>query len=93
MATTTEIPANPVSILGRVISPEGEPLPRAAAEAILTWTFGENDRKRMNELGAKAREGTLSPAEEAELDGYLTVGHLLTMLHSRARRALNAAHD
>ena len=35
-----------------------------------------------------ARQGALSPSEEAELDGYLRVGDLIAILQSRARGLL-----
>jgi hypothetical protein len=42
----------------------------------------------MCQLSAKAREGILSPAEEAEMNNYERVGHLLNILQSKARRSL-----
>jgi hypothetical protein len=42
----------------------------------------------MNALAEKNRGGILTEAEHQELRSYLLVGHLLDLLHSRARLAL-----
>jgi hypothetical protein len=39
----------------------------------------------MNLLAERAREGGLSAEEEAELDSYLHVGNLLTIMQSKSR--------
>lgn len=60
------------------------------AEAILTLGFKPEDQQDMDLLAAKAREGTLSPDERAEADGYERVGHLVSPLKAKARRSLAA---
>ncbi len=42
----------------------------------------------MAELAAKSNGGTLTPAEHRELQGYVFVGDLLSMLKSKARMSL-----
>jgi hypothetical protein len=42
----------------------------------------------MRELSAKARDGTLTPAERDEVNNYERVGHLVNILQSKARRSL-----
>ena len=37
-------------------------------------------------------EGSLDPDERRELDGYLLVGHLLAIAHSKARQSLQRHH-
>jgi hypothetical protein len=44
-----------------------------------------DDIERMNVLGERAREGNLTPQEAAELDSYLHLGSLLSILQSKAR--------
>jgi len=39
---------------------------------------------RVNELLAKNRTGTLTPAETRELDEYVRINHLITLLKARA---------
>jgi len=63
-------------------------LTKAAARVILGWTFGEEDRTRMNELAQKNQAGELTTDEQAELRSYLRVGSLLDLLHSKARLSL-----
>lgn len=78
-------------ILTRVISPEDPSLARKIAEAILTIGFKAADKQRMDELAEKARQGSLSPQEQAEADGYERVGHFVSLLKSKARRSLAAS--
>lgn len=42
----------------------------------------------MRELAARARAGTLTAEEQAEIDTYGRVGSLLSILKSKARRSL-----
>jgi len=39
-------------------------------------------------LLAKAKEGTLTANEEVEMDNYERVGHMLSLMKSKARRSL-----
>lgn len=59
------------------------------ARALLKLQFPQSDQQRMSELALKAREGTLTPAEDEEAGIYEQIGCLLDILHSQARRALN----
>jgi hypothetical protein len=43
----------------------------------------------MGDLSSKARAGTLTSDEQADIDTYERLGCLLDILHSQARRALN----
>jgi len=61
---------------------------RALAESILELDFPEVDAARINELNARANEGTLSTEEEAELETYINVSDLLAYWQSKARQAL-----
>jgi hypothetical protein len=76
------------AILSRVIAP-GEPgLSAQLAQVVLSFAFGPDDLKRMQELSEKASEGTLSAEEQEELDRYERVGHFLSLLQSKARVSL-----
>jgi hypothetical protein len=90
MTLTPAIPGSEVAILNRLIQPERNNLPATAARAFLKIDFDEGDRRRMRELSQKAQEGSLSAAEQTEIDSYERVGHLLDLLHSKARRSLKA---
>ena len=80
---------NEADILSRVIAPKAQDLPPAIADLILGFNFPKEDMDRMDKLGAKAREGTLSDEEEAEINAYERVGHFLSLLQSKARISLN----
>lgn len=55
------------------------------ARYLLSLDFEPQDVDRMNLLAERAREGALSAEEEAELDSYLHVGNLLTIMQSKSR--------
>lgn len=77
-----------VAIMARIFQPGRGDLPLTAARSILKLTFAESDRERMHVLLQKGNAGTLTAIEERELDDYERVGHLLDMLHAKARKAL-----
>jgi len=88
---TTHTGTSEVAIFSRVLEHDQATLP-AAARAILALGFCQADKDRMRELSAKAREGTLTPAEQSEINNYERVGHLLNILQSKARRSLKGRH-
>jgi len=63
-------------------------LPRTLARYILRLGFSQQEKARMHELAVKNQEGVIAPAELEALQNYVTVGDLLALLQSRARRAL-----
>ena len=76
------------AIFSRVLQPDRGTLPAAAARAILDLGFSQADQERMRVLSAKAREGTLGPAEQAEINNYERVGHILSLMKLKANRSL-----
>jgi hypothetical protein len=76
------------AIWARVIGPEQNGLSRAAARSILELRFSEADLARMNELARRNNEGQLSPQERKELECYVKVGDVLSLLHLKARKSL-----
>lgn len=77
-------------ILARLIQTRQDNLSRDAANYLLSLRFEDKDVSRMNELSELARLGTLTPAEEAELDSYIHVSNLLAVMQSKARQSLRA---
>jgi DNA-binding FadR family transcriptional regulator len=77
------------AILARLIQSRTEMDPHIA-RYLLSLSFEPPDIERMNLLAERSREGNLSPEEEAELDSYLHVGNLLTIVQSKARVYLKA---
>lgn len=76
------------AILTRVFEPDVGGVPADVAKLLLALDFPESDRRRMSDLSGKAADGVLTAGEREELEGYVSVGHLLALLHSKARRAL-----
>ena len=93
MPRTTAIPTSEMAILRRVVESDQPVLSPDAARAILRLRFNASDRRRMNRLAAKNRQGKLKPEEEVELDNYIRVGQTLGILQSKARRSLNAIRE
>ena len=60
------------------ISPE-------TARKFLDLAFSRLQQERVHALSQKAREGSLTPTEGAELDEFIRVANLLAILQSRAR--------
>lgn len=76
------------AILDRILEPDKPTFSPEAAHDILALDFNQVDKDRMRQLSAKAREGTLTADEQAEMNNYERVGHLLNILQSKARRSL-----
>lgn len=76
------------AILDRVFRPNAGDWPRAAAEAILSVGFDQNDRDRMTQLLENPKAGELSTEDAETLENYRRIGRLLELMKSRARRSL-----
>jgi hypothetical protein len=84
--TTTE-----GAIWSRLLQPGSKALSLEAARSILRFDFAPEDKDRMHELAAKARDGSLTIAEQEDLRNYERVGNLLALLKSKARQRLKKA--
>lgn len=62
----------------------------ATARKLLGFRFDDSHHQRVEVLSRKAQAGALDPDERDELDEYIRVGSLLSILQSRARRVLGA---
>lgn len=80
------------AILNRLIDPERDDLSVEAAQSLVRLDFPQSDHARMEQLSARAAEGTLSADERDELDEYLRVADFLAVIQSKARRSLGRAH-
>jgi hypothetical protein len=76
------------SILARVLAKGDGQFPEDLARHILDRGFSDRDKARMHDLAVRNQDGTLSPAEQDELFAFVKAGDLLSILQSRARRAL-----
>jgi hypothetical protein len=81
-------PSYDAAILARVIDPQKTGLPAEVAHSMLQWEFNSEDRHKMAELAEKARSGELSDCEQSEIDGFIRVGNLLSLVHAQAKLAL-----
>jgi hypothetical protein len=59
-------------------------------EAILSFTLPVAAQDRISDLLEKNRSGQLTPAESAELDEYVRIDNLVSLLKTRTFRALKA---
>jgi len=77
-----------IAIFGRLIESERGDLDAGLARYILTLGFPAADQSRMSDLAVRNQDGTLTAEEVVELDNYVRSGHLLALLHSKARKLL-----
>src|SRR5580658_180255 len=75
-------------IWARLIRAPKAPISPEAARYLLSIDFSETDHARMQELMDKSTEGALRSEEKAELDGYVNIANVLSVMHSQARVAL-----
>ncbi len=76
------------SILERIIDPQQGSFSTEHARYVLSLDFSPSQHARYTELSSKAQEGSLTEDEQAELDDFLNVNALLTILQSKARVSL-----
>lgn len=84
----TQLPYHEAAILTRLAGPDEPALSAATAKGILTLGFSQVDKESMRSLAAKARAGTLTDDEQAQIEAYSRISSLLGILKSKARRAL-----
>ncbi len=72
----------------RIVQPDESDLPPQAAEYFLRLGFNKADRIRMDLLAEKARKGSLTLAEQNELNNYMNLGWFLDLMKSKARLSL-----
>ncbi|HEY3245115.1 MAG TPA: hypothetical protein VGM03_17365 [Phycisphaerae bacterium] len=83
MSTVTQI-----GIWERLVQPDEPDMAPAVARQFLKMRFSPQDVNRMNALALKARRGTLTADQQAELDEYLLAGGILELLQAKARLVL-----
>jgi len=88
MPITRSTPATEGAIWSRLLRPGSKSLSLEAARSLLRLDFAPEDKERMHELAAKAREEALTAAEQEEIRNYEQVGNLLALLKSKARQRL-----
>jgi hypothetical protein len=76
------------AIWSRVLQPGKTALSLDVARSLLRLDFPPEDKERMHALAAKARDGSLSAAEQEEIRNYERVGNLLALMKAKARQRL-----
>jgi hypothetical protein len=89
--SATIVESHAAGIWQRVLHPEVGDFPPDAARRFLEWDFADTDKKRADELAAKARAGTLSEAEQHELRSFMVVDAFLSIVHAKAQLSLRQA--
>lgn len=93
--TTKTVPPKPVPVslamLEQIADLDATSLSPETARHLLELGFTPSHQEQVDALSQKAREGSLTPAERAELDEFIRVADLLAILQSRARQALKRA--
>ena len=94
MATKT-VAAKPepvgTAMLERLAELDAKSISPGTARMFLDLRFSRSQQQRVDALSQKAREGSLTPTEGAELDEFIRVADILAILQSRARQALKHA--
>jgi hypothetical protein len=85
MSTSKSVADPELAIWERVFVPDPRHITPKQASYLLEVRFPQPDLDRINELSAKADEGTLDPEEKVELERYVHIGHLLSILKARIR--------
>jgi hypothetical protein len=83
-----QVTSSESAIWARVIDARNGNLPANAARGILALGFTDADKARMSELARKNNEGMLREAERTELESYVKVGDILSLLHLKAKKSL-----
>ena len=87
MSSQVVAPNTEASILARIVK-QSDGLTPEAAKYLLSFKLPQSDVDRVNELSAKARDESLTPAERQELESYLHIDTLLSTMRSKAHRLL-----
>ena len=81
---------NQVEVLARSIDQTGERMSPDVAKFLLDLQLSDDDRRTLDDLAEKARLGTLTLVEQADLDEFRRVGRLVELLKVKARVAMKA---
>jgi hypothetical protein len=73
------------TLLDRIFDPLTEALTPEAARHIANWRADDETQRRLDELGEKANEGALTPAERHDYETYVHVIDFIGILQAKAR--------
>ena len=75
-------------ILSEVVAPNAATLSEEFSRAVLSVGFNDAATSRIRELLQKKNAGTITTAEESDLQKYLRVGQFLDLMQAKARLSL-----
>ena len=78
-----------LSYLDRFLDPLTEALTPESASALLNLRADPDLEARIDELRSKAKEGTLTPAEDAEYKDVVEAVDIVSIMQAKARRVLS----
>ena len=81
------------STLDQFLHPTTGCLTPQIAQRIVRWRPDEQVRARILELGRKAEEGSPTPEEDAEYEGYVEEGDVIALLQAKTRRIFGLTGD
>jgi hypothetical protein len=87
----TQTPFSEAAIVGRIMKPDHGDFSPELAREILSLQLDDEDQARARELSRKAQAGTLTAAEQDEVENFRRVGYWLGILWSKARLSLKRA--
>jgi len=76
------------AVLDRLIDPLSRCLTPESAQRLLKLKADRGLQARVDELGEKCNDGTLTPEEQAEYARYVSFGTFIALLKSKARQLL-----
>lgn len=89
--TTIASGTNQAEIFRRVLEHQSGAMTPEVAQFFLQLELPDEDRVRLADLAEKARQGALSPVDQADLDEFRRLGRLVELMKLKARKAISAA--
>jgi hypothetical protein len=84
----TKKPLTEADILSDAIQPGRADLSKATAKALLDLRFSATQEKRLGRLLDKNNAGTLTDGDRLEMERYVRVGNMISLLQAKARLTL-----
>jgi hypothetical protein len=84
--STATFPTNQAEILSRSLDQGSDRLTPDVARFFLDLELTPDDRQRVEELAAKARQGALTESESHDLEEYRRVGRVVELLKLTVRQ-------
>ena len=75
-------------ILEAMVAPEQATLGPALSRALLTCSFQPEQKTEIEKLLARHNAGKLTASQKTQLEAYVRVGNLVTLLQAKARVSL-----